>query len=275
MPSRQVSLSPVQETLLLTLYARALDSTAPNPILGDTLAAAVADRIAEDTGYDFAKLNLKPSLVAGTALRARKLDDIIHQFITTHPDAVVVDLGCGLDTRLARCTPPTGVDWYDVDFPEVTDLRRRYLPDDRSHLVATDVTEPHWSQALPHDRPAMIVADGLLPFLPGDSFQTMIRQLTTRLPAGELALNGYTRFAAWAMKYHPSIKALGIDAAQGFDDPRKPEHWNAGLTLVAEQLLTRAPEVAAFPQPVRALTRLMARSTAMSRQGTRVLHYRF
>jgi O-methyltransferase involved in polyketide biosynthesis len=274
MPSQQLDLSPVQETLLLTLYARALDSGTPNPILGDTLAAAVASRIAEDTGYDFAELKLKPSLVASTALRARKLDDVIHQFITTHPDAVVVDLGCGLDTRLARCTPPASVDWYDVDFPEVTDLRQRYLPD-RSHLVAADVTEPNWSQTLPDDRPAMIVAEGLLPFLPGDSFQTMIRQLTTRLPAGELALNGYTRFAARAMKYHPSIKALGIDAAQGFDDPHEPEHWHAGLTLVAEQLLTRAPEVAAFPQPVRALTRLMARSTAMSRQGTRILHYRF
>ncbi|MGW3277227.1 class I SAM-dependent methyltransferase [Nocardia rhamnosiphila] len=274
MPSQQLGLSPAQETLFLTLCARAMDSTEPNPILGDTLAAAVADRIAEDTGYDFAQLKLTPSLVASTALRAKKLDDVIHQFVTTHPDAIVVDLGCGLDTRLARCTPPSGIDWYDVDLPEVTDLRQRYLPD-RSHLVAADVTEPNWSQALPDDRPAMIVAEGLLPFLPGDSFQTMIRQLVTRLSAGELALNGYTRFAAWAMKYHPSIKALGIDAAQGFDDPHEPEHWDAGLTLVAEQLLTRAPEVAAFPQPVRALTRLMARSTAMSRQGTRILHYRF
>jgi O-methyltransferase involved in polyketide biosynthesis len=121
----------------------------------------------------------------------------------------------------------------------------------------------------------MIVAEGLLPFLPGDSFRTMVRALTEHFPAGELALNGYTRFAAWAMKYHPTIKALGIDAAEGFDDPHEPERWDAGLTLVEEQLLTRAPEVAAFPQPVRALTRLMAHSTALSRQGTRVLHYRF
>ncbi|MFD6139584.1 class I SAM-dependent methyltransferase [Promicromonospora sp. NPDC060271] len=242
--------------------------------MGDTLAATVADRFADDTGYDFAKLKVKPSLVASTALRAKKLDDVIRQFVTTHPDAVVVDLGSGLDTRLARCTPPAGVDWYDVDFPEVTDLRQRYLPD-RSHQVATDVTEPDWSQTLPDDRPTIIVAEGLLPFLPGDSFQNVIRQLTTRLQAGELALNGYTRFAAWAMRYHPPIKALGIDAAQGFDDPHEPERWNAGLTLVAEQLLTRAPEVAAFPQPVRALTRLMAHNTAMSRRGTRILHYRF
>ncbi|MEV4055870.1 class I SAM-dependent methyltransferase [Amycolatopsis sp. NPDC049688] len=267
-------LDPVQETLLLTLYARALDSTAPAPILGDTRSAALAARIAEDTGYDFAKLKLKPSLVTSTALRARKLDDVVRRFVAAHPDAVVVDLGCGLDTRWSRCAPPDGVAWYDVDFPEVLDLRQRYLPDP-AHPVAADVTEPGWVRTLPDDRPAVIVADGLLPFLPGDSFRTMVRRLTDRLRSGELALNGYTRFAAWAMKYHPAIKALGIGAAQGFDDPHEPERWDAGLTLTEEQLLTRAPEVAAFPQPVRALTRLVARSTALSRQGARILRYRF
>ncbi|WP_410590841.1 class I SAM-dependent methyltransferase [Amycolatopsis sp. lyj-23] len=273
MPS-PLRLDPVQETLLLTLYARALDSKAPHPILGDTRSAGLADRIAEDTGYDFAKLKLKPSLVTSTALRAKKLDDVIRGFVAAHPDAVVVDLGCGLDPRWARCAPPDGVDWYDIDFPEVIELRRRYLPD-RTHLVAADVTEPGWSGTLPGDRPAVVVADGVLPFLPGDSFRTTLRRLTTRLRSGELALNGYTRFAAWAMKYHPSIKALGIAAAQGFDDPHEPEQWDAGLTFAEEQLLTRAPEVAAFPQPLRALTRLVARSTALSRQGTRVLRYRF
>lgn len=265
-----LGLDPVQETLLLTLYARALDSKAPVPILGDTLSAEIADRI----DYDFARLKVKPSLVASTALRARKLDDIVRRFVAAHPHAVVLDLGCGLDTRMVRCAPPSGVDWYDVDVPVVADLRRELLGE-RSHVVGADVTQPGWLADVPGDRPAMIVAEGLLPFLPGDSFRTMVGALTEHLSTGELALNGYTRFAAWAMKYHPTIKALGIDAAEGFDDPREPERWNAGLTLVEEQLLTRAPEVAAFPQPVRALTRLMSHSAALSRQGARVLHYRF
>ncbi|MGV9302926.1 hypothetical protein ACWDLG_06110 [Nonomuraea sp. NPDC003727] len=58
-------------------------------------------------------------------------------------------------------------------------------------------------------------------------------------------------------------------------DPHEPESWDAGLELVEEQILTRAPEAARFPQPLRALTRLTARSTALSRQGARVLRYRF
>ncbi|MDX3100358.1 class I SAM-dependent methyltransferase [Nonomuraea angiospora] len=266
----QPRLGLIQETLLLTLYARALDARLPCPILGDTLSADLADRI----DYDFGKLKLKPNLVLTTALRAKKLDDVVRAFTAAHPGCVVLDLGCGLDTRMLRCDLPPGVDWYDVDFPEVVKLRSECLPDG-SHLVGADLTTSGWLKAVPGERPAMIVAEGLLPFMPGDSFQRMTRELAGRFPSGELALNGYTRFAAWAMKYHPTIKALGIKAAQGFDDPHEPESWGAGLELVEEQILTHAPEVAQFPQPLRALTRLTAPSTALSRQGARILRYRF
>ncbi|MGR6918818.1 class I SAM-dependent methyltransferase [[Actinomadura] parvosata] len=266
----QPKLGLIQETLLLTLHARALDARQPSPILGDTLSADLDSRI----DYDFGKLKVKPNLVLTTALRAKKLDDVVRAYVAAHPGCVVLDLGCGLDTRVFRCAPPPGVDWYDIDFPEVVKLRAECLPG-RSHPVAADLTTSDWLTAIPGDRPAMIVAEGLLPFMPGDSFQTMTRALAGHFPSGELALNGYTRFAAWAMKYHPTIKALGIKAAQGFDDPREPESWGAGLELVEEQILTRAPETARFPQPLRALTRFAARSTALSRQGARILRYRF
>ncbi|MEV1243353.1 class I SAM-dependent methyltransferase [Nonomuraea sp. NPDC049750] len=266
----QPKLGLIQETLLLTLYARALDAELPSPILGDTLSADLAGGI----DYDFRKLKVKPNLVLTTALRAKKLDDVVRAYTAAHPGCVVLDLGCGLDTRMPRCAPPPGVDWYDIDFPEVVKLRSEHLPS-RSHLVGADLTQSGWLSAIPDDRPAVIVAEGLLPFMPGGSFQMMTRQLTRHFPSGELALNGYTRFAAWAMKYHPTIKALGITAAQGFDDAREPESWGADLELVEERILTRAPEVARFPQPLRALTRLTARSTALSRQGARILRYRF
>ncbi|MEU4343068.1 class I SAM-dependent methyltransferase [Nocardia sp. NPDC023852] len=270
MQRQRLTLDPIQETLLLTLCARALDSKLPHPILGDTRSADLTEKI----DYDFAKLKVKPSLICGTALRAKKLDQAVINFLADHPNAIVLDLGCGLDTRVFRCDPPTGVDWYDIDFPEIISLRPQFLPE-RSRLLGADLTTPGWLDALPRDRPAMIVAEGLLPFMPGDTFQQMTRALTTHFPTGELALNGYTRFAAWAMKYHPTIKTLGITAAQGFDNPHEPETWDAALALTDEQLLTRVPEVTDFPQPLRALTRLMSLNTGLSRQGTRILRYRF
>lgn len=265
-----MQLGQIQQTALLTLYARALDSRLSRPILGDSLSADIASQI----DYDFAKLKLKPNVVCSTALRAARIDDAVRAFTTEHPDAIVLDLGCGLDTRAARCAPPGGVDWYDVDYPEVLELREKYLPG-RSHLIAAELTDDAWPAQVPTGRPTMLVADGVLPFMPGDTFAAMVRRLTGHVRGGELVLNGYTRFAAWSMKYHPTIKALGIEAAHGFDDPREPESWGAGLTLAGEQLLCRDPLVARFPQPLRATSRFMALSTGMSRQGARVLRYRF
>ncbi|MEU1393598.1 MULTISPECIES: class I SAM-dependent methyltransferase [unclassified Nonomuraea] len=266
----QPELGLIQETLLLTLHSRARDAELPCPILGDTLSADLAGRI----DYDFGKLKVNTNVVVTTALRSRKLDDAVRAYIAAHPGCVVLDLGCGLDTRMQRCDPPPGVDWYDIDFPEVVNLRSECLHG-RSHLVGANLTRSDWLTAIPDDRPAMIVAEGLLPFMPGDSFQALARELTGHFPSGELALNGYTRLAAWAMKYHPIIKTLGLKASQGFDDPHEPESWEAGLELIEEQILTRAPEVACFPPQLRALTRLIACSTALSRQGARILRYRF
>ncbi|MEU7893277.1 class I SAM-dependent methyltransferase [Nonomuraea sp. NPDC049152] len=263
---------PIQETLFLTLYCRALDSRLPASILRDTMSDDLARRL----DYDFTRIKSSPSLISGTALRARKLDEAVNAFCAAHPHGVVLDLGCGLDTRAFRCERPEGVDWYDIDLPDVIGLRAKVIPHgDRIHPVAADLAEPGWRDAIPGGRPAMIVAEGVLPFLPGATFQAMIRRLTGHFPEGMLALNGYTRFAAWSMRFHPAMKALGIRGAEGFDDAREPEGWGAGLTLAGEQLLSRAPEVASFPQPLRALTRLMARSDALSRQGARVLCYRF
>ena len=100
-------LTPVERTAFVTQYARALDSRSHKPILGDSLA----DEIVAKIEYDFDALGAPSSAVYQTALRAKMLDQRARQFIAGHPDAVVVDLGAGLDTGMLRVQPPTTVDW--------------------------------------------------------------------------------------------------------------------------------------------------------------------
>jgi hypothetical protein len=59
------------------------------------------------------------------------------------------------------------------------------------------------------------------------------------------------------------------------DDAHAPEDWNPKLQLVREIMLSREPEVDQFPPGWRTYHRLAAHSTAWSRMGTIVLHYRF
>jgi O-methyltransferase involved in polyketide biosynthesis len=265
--------TPIEETLYLTLCGRALDNHLAQPILGDTMAEQVVSTL----GYDCGRFRLSASPILNIAHRAKKLDQVARGFIARHPNAIGLDLGAGLDTRVFRLDPSAGVDWYDVDFPEVIAARRQLVPERaHAHGVGADLTDPDWLDAIPGDRPAVIVADGLMAFLTQDDMIALVNRLIGHFLSGEVAFNGYTRFAIWAARhYHGTQSVAGLIRSPGFDDPHEPERWNPRLRLVKEILLTREPEVAQFPTALRLFTELSAHSTAWSRRGTTVLHYRF
>ncbi|MFF4618553.1 class I SAM-dependent methyltransferase [Nonomuraea jabiensis] len=267
------ALTPLQDTLWLTLCGRALDNRLPHPILGDRMA----DEIVRKVGYDYGKLRIPSSSALYIAHRARKLDEIARRFLARHPDAIGLDLGAGLDSRALRIAPPPTAEWHDVDFPEVVTARRQLLPDGaRPHDLAADVTDPAWLDGLPSDRPAVIVADGLIAFLSLEEMIALVNRLIGHFPTGEIAFNGYSRFAVWAQKRVAVGKNVAeISRFPGLDDPREPERWHPKLKLVKEILMTREPEVAGFPPWLRLMNRLTAPSAALSRKGNVVLHYRF
>lgn len=215
------NLTPIEKTLLITLTGRVLDARTANPILGDHLAANAFDRLGPDA--DIVKL---PGYVAlAAAVRSKMLDRLVAGFIAAHPDAVVVELGCGLETRMHRIAPPATVDWYDIDLPNVIALRRRVLPElERSHLVAASLTDPDWLDGIPRDRPVIAVADGVLGFLTEADNRQILGTLTDHFTAGgELVFVAYTRIAARMVGSLGVTRSVGIPKGYrgfGFDDPR-------------------------------------------------------
>jgi O-methyltransferase involved in polyketide biosynthesis len=269
--------TPVEQTAFLTEYARALDSRWPRPILGDRLADEIVARI----DYDFAGLGLPASVVCQSSLRAKMLDDRVRSFTSEHPDAVVVDLGAGLDTGMQRVKPPTTVDWYSVDLPNVIALRDELVPAaGPAHSVAASVADDSWTDTIPADRPTMLIADGLLAFLPEDVIIRLFRHITDHFGSGEMAFNDYGRigwFSRLAVKLAPQkmFSAVGSQwGYRGFKDARVPETWNPRLRLVEEASLAHAPEVDLFPSWIRLATKVSGYFAASARKA-RILRYRF
>lgn len=277
MGAATTGLTPVEETAFLTLYARALDNRWAHPILGDSLADAAVGELA----YDFAGLGVQSSVVCQTALRAKMLDDRVRAFVADHPDAVVVDLGAGLDSGVYRVSPVATVDWYSVDLPGISALRDRVLPAlPQAHTVAASVSDPGWADAIPGDRPTIVVADGLFAFLTEPVIAGIFRKITGHFASGEVVFNDYGRIglvSRAALKFFPQkmFKDVGSQwGYPGFKDARHPQLWSPQLRPFEESSLAHQPEVDRFPGWLRVATRLSGLTPATARKA-RILRYTF
>ena len=148
-------LSGVAETLLIPLWARAVESRRSDAIVRDTLADALVARI----DYDFGKFAGDRTMLAAIAIRTEILDEAARAFLAVHPSATVINLAAGLDTRFTRLDTGT-LTWWEVDLPESMALRSRLLPaGPRHHHVAGSVLDPHWIAAIgpTADAPILVI----------------------------------------------------------------------------------------------------------------------
>jgi O-methyltransferase involved in polyketide biosynthesis len=76
-----------------------------------------------------------------------------------------------------------------------------FLRLDAAHrMIGADLTDPGWLDTLPRGRPAVIVANGLMAFLTQDDLISLLDRLVGHFPSGEVAFNGYSRFAIWSRR---------------------------------------------------------------------------
>ena len=272
MPSEKVHLTKEEETALGTLYFRAHDSRSKQPILRDQAAEEAVSRI----DYDFRKVKLPKSSALGLLLRAKQLDRWTAAFLAEHPEATVLHLGCGLDSRVERLDPPKSVRWYDLDYPEVIALRQRIFSHQRDgyHLIGSSVTDPSFLDQIPSDRPAMIVAEGLFLYLSDQEVKQLLQRLTNHFKSGQVAFDAYSRLSLRLASLSPAIAKLGVAFRWSIDDPRELEQGVPRLQLVTELTATETPDIARLSWRVRALSR-MTNHLPVLRRLYRFLLYRF
>jgi O-methyltransferase involved in polyketide biosynthesis len=266
-----VALARERETLLITLLAKAGESRLPRSLLRDRFAADAVARI----DYDFARLKVTRDMMVGIAMRAKRLDDWTRAFIASHPDGSVLHLGCGLDTRVFRIDPGPRVRWLDVDFPEVVALRRRLFPPrDGYTLIRSSVTDQGWLQHVPDDRPAMVVAEGLLMYLRREEVEQLFTRITARVQSGEAAFDAFSRLGVRLVQRQRSVRATGATLRWGIDDPRELEVAVPRLRFVEEVAAYDLAQLGRFSLLSRASIRLAMTIPPLRRLG-RFLRYRF
>jgi O-methyltransferase involved in polyketide biosynthesis len=245
--SHKISLTKEKETLLITLQAKAQDSRSKRPILHDKKAAEILRMI----DYDFEKVNHFGNEIM--VIRAKQLDTWLHEFIKKQPEAAVLNLGCGLDTRIARINPPSAVNWFDIDFPEVIELRKFFFANQEGYkMISSSVTELGWLEHIPKDKPVMIIAEGMLEYLSEDEVKDLLNRLTHHFPQGQIAFDVMSSFAVNSGK--DSLKeTTGAVHKWTVDDLNDVDQLNARLIRMTSLPIFKSKYVHKLPLKTRFL----------------------
>src|SRR6266508_2788502 len=231
MQSEKIHFTKEKETMLITLYGRALQSRSEHPILRDTWAEDAVHRV----DYDFDKLKVGQRAALLFACRATQLDRWTTSFLADHPGATVLHLGCGLDSRFYRIASPPTVRWFDLDYPEVIALRRRlYSEPTGYHMIGSSLADLSWLDKVPGERPAMIVAEGVTMYLTEDIMKALLKALTDHFPSGQLAFDAHTpQLVRWLTKTGATVRGTGATFGWGIDSPADIKRLEPRLEPIA------------------------------------------
>ncbi len=230
-----VTLSGVAETLLIPLYNRAMESQRPDGLIKDEKAVALVTQM----GYDFDQVRKVRMFEANKVARimlTREMDRYARDFLSRRPEAVVVHIGCGLDSRFERVAERNSrVEWYDLDLPDVIELRRRFIGDEmeRYHLLACSVLEDAWLEAVKvhSQRPFLFLAENVFVYFLEAQVKSLVLRLRDHFPGAELVFDGWKPFFIWlGNRQLSSSKFTGL-LHWGFWRSRTLESWGAGIRL--------------------------------------------
>jgi O-methyltransferase involved in polyketide biosynthesis len=182
--TKETALTGVQETLLLPLWGRAVEVQKKKPLLIDEKAVEIVNRIP----YDLSTLTKKMDKTAHLGFIARGIyfDGRISKFISAHPDATIVNIGCGLDTTFNRVDNGK-IQWIDLDFPEVIDFRRKFISEsDRQIFMGKSVFDTTWYDAIKNKKELMFLIAGVLEYFSDQEIMRLFQDFAARCPGVEI-----------------------------------------------------------------------------------------
>ena len=240
----KIELGSVQETLLIALWCRATENEKEKPCLLDPKASEIVHQL----DYDFSGVEraLAEYTVLISNITCRYCDDATKRFIANHPRATVVNIGAGLDTTFYRVDNGS-IRWYDLDLPDVIDLRRRLLPGtDRCTCIAKSVFDFSWFDDIGNPRDGLFMfARGVFVYLDVADLKRLFTALAIRFPAAEMIFNTVNVVGRWGAN-HLVVRRAGIREAPqkwAIGTAKQLTKWDNRIEIVDEwPLFSRVPK---------------------------------
>lgn len=187
----KIEKNSVQETLVIPLYGRKMCTELyPNLFRDDT-----AVRLMNEIDYDFSVLEKKSGSLMQrfgfleAAMRQNDLAWEVRDYLKSHPNAAVVNLGCGLDDTGRSCDNGSCV-IYNLDFPDVIAARDAMLPaGDREHNIPCNLNDTAWFDEIDASGGAVFFAAGVFYYFLKDQVRTLVQKMAGAFPGAKLVFD--------------------------------------------------------------------------------------
>ncbi len=261
----QHKLTNVPETMLISLRARYLETKEKNGIIHDPKSVAILDQIECDF---FGKREVSMGSQKGTAIRTEILDELTLAFLEQNPDGVVVNLGCGLDTRYYRLNNEK-VQWFDLDLPQSIALRKNFFSEtDNFKFIESSVFDFSWTEQIPKGKPTLFIAEGLFMYFTKEEIKSVLKTLQKEFENAEIILEA---MAPWMAKSerHPDVKHYNAVFKWGIKTGKEMEKWGVGVKFINQYFyFDRHRDKLPFVFKILALFPFF-------RKGMKIIHLRF
>ena len=243
MQKYHIEKNTVQETLIIPLYGRKVCSDHFPELFRDP----EAERICGMLDYDFSEKGKKMESAAGLfgALEvAQRQYDVaceIRAYLAEHPQAAVVNLGCGLDDTFRKCDNGA-CRGYNIDLPDVIGIRDELLPAaDRERNIGCDLNDERWMDEIDASGGAVFYATGVFYYFKTEDVKTLFRKMAKRFPGAILVFDSCNRRGA-KMMTKTWLKEAGISDVGAYfslEDPEALADWSGDFAEVSSKSYMR------------------------------------
>jgi methyltransferase (TIGR00027 family) len=252
-----MKLTDVSKTAIATLRCHVLESKKNNPVIKDPMAEYCLNELmaiaTEEERMLLFNRKLSPVLTNHIAIRARKYDSIINNYISKMPSCTVVNLGCGFDTRYWRINNRP-CEYIELDLPELIEMKREVLKHHLSYeMIGCSVLDTSWIDRITSkgNRGFLLIAEGLFMYLPRMDVINLFKIFSERLYNSQITLevvtDKYTR-GIWKKIVIMKInRELGFDAGSsysfGVKNASEFESFGEGLKVANEWSYFEDPDI--------------------------------
>lgn len=207
----------VNKTLYIPLYGKAYVSRR-----GILLKDPRAEAIWTAEGFPLRGKSRSKWLAFYMGMRAAVFDRWLEEKMAEDADAVILHLGCGLDSRVDR-VGTRGHGWFDVDLPEVIRERRKFYAEGPDYqMISGDLRQEDWLTAIPAGN-AILVLEGVSMYLTPGEMAALLGRISSHFGKARILMDVYSTFAAKASRIKNPINDVGVTQVYGLDDPRSLE----------------------------------------------------